>query len=117
MLEIKNEELRLSVTVKGKKKTYVQSKIPMKRVLEYSEGEIDLFAKAIEEGREGATENEVLDFRIGFVAKLFDDDDVTKEMLLEELDANEKEVVFDIINYRVLGNEKNDAVSGTDPKD
>ena len=117
MLEIKNEELRLQVTIKGKKKTFMQSKIPMKRVLEYTEGEIDLFEKAIKEGREGASESELLDYRIGFVAKLFDDDDVTKEMLLDELDANEKETVFDIINCRVLGNEKTDTVSGSDPKD
>lgn len=117
MLEIKNEELRLQVNIKGKKKSFVQSKIPMRRVLEYTEGEIDLFEKAIQEGREGASDAELLDFRIDFVAKLFDDDDVTKEMLLDELDANEKEIVFDIINCRVLGNEKADPVSDSDPKD
>lgn len=117
MLEIRNEELRLEVMKGDKKKTYLQSKIPMKRVLEYTEGEINLFEKAIEQGREGASESELLDYRIGFVAKLFDDDDVTKEMLLDELDANEKETVFDIINCRVLGNEKMDTVSGSDPKD
>lgn len=41
MLEIRNEELRLEVMKGNKKKTYLQSKIPMKRVLEYTEGEID----------------------------------------------------------------------------
>ncbi|MEY8498910.1 phage tail assembly chaperone G [Enterococcus avium] len=117
MLEIKHEELRLTVNNNGKPKTYVQSKIPMKRVLEYTEGEIGLFEKAAEQGREGASELELLDYRIGFVSKLFDDEDVTKEMLLEELDANEKEIIFDIINCRVLGNEKQEMVLSDDPKD
>ena len=75
------------------------------------------FEKAIKEGREGASDAELLDYRVGFVAKLFDDDDVTKEMLLEELDTNERETVFDIINCRVIGNSKTDTVSGSDPKD
>lgn len=117
MLEIKSEELRLTVKKGNKDKTYLQSKIPMKRALEYTEGEIDLFKKAIEDGRNGATEAELLDFRIGFIAKLFDDDDVTKELLLEELDTNEQKVIVDIINCRVLGNEPNGEGISEDPKD
>jgi len=117
MLEIKSEELRLEVRINNKKKTFVQSKIPMKRALEYTEGEIDLFKTAVEEGRPGATEAELLDFRVGFVAKLFDDDDVTKELLLEELDTNEQKAIVAIINGRVLGNEPNDEGINEDPKD
>lgn len=117
MLEIKSDELRLTVKNGKKNKTYLQSKIPMKRALEYTEGEIELFKKAIEEGRTGATEAELLDFRLGFVAKLFDDDDVTKELLLEELDTNEQQTIFEIINYRVLGNDPKDEVSTSDPKE
>lgn len=117
MLEIKSEELRLTVKKGNKNKTYLQSKIPMKRALEYTEGEIDLFKTAVEEGRPGATEAELLDFRVGFVAKLFDDDDVTKELLLEELDTNEQKTIVHIINCRVLGNESTDAGVNEDPKD
>lgn len=105
MLQLKaNGDIKLSVTTGKKEKSYVQDKVPMKKALEYSEGEIELFKKALEEDRQGPTENELLSYRIEFLANLFDAEEVTKSLLLEELDTNEFPVLFRIINQRVLGN-------------
>lgn len=110
-------ELRLEIEkAKGKVKTYVQSKIPLQKAIEYSEGEINLFEKALKANLNGPSENELRKYRIEFVAKLFDDEEVTYDLLLTTLDTLEIETVYDIINYRVMGNKKEDSNEDNDSK-
>lgn len=119
MLELKsNGDIKVTLEIGNKKKTFVQDKVPMKKALAYTDGEANLFEKAIKEGRLGATETELLEYRIEFVANLFEDEKVTKEVLLDELDTNEIPKLFEIINYRVLGNgEKISEGETSDPKE
>ncbi|MGM0240239.1 phage tail assembly chaperone G [Enterococcus sp. AZ103] len=119
MLELKqNGDIKVTVTINNKKKVFLQDKVPIKKALAYTSGEAALFEKAFKEGRTGATESELLDYRLQFLADLFEDDQITKEILLDELDTLEIPKLFEIINYRVLGNEKKEEeISTNDPKE
>lgn len=109
-------EIRLEVVGKnGKPKIYTQPKVPMKKSIEYAEGEMNLFQTAIEKEL-NITEIEIRKFRINFVAGLFNEDEITGDYLMNELDTDEIDVVNDIINFRVMGNPKETKTEETDSK-
>lgn len=117
MLKEENGELRLEVTGKNNKpKVYVQQKVPLKKAIEYTNGAIHLYEEALKKGLAGTNEPDLLDYQVGFVADLFDDDDVTKDMLFDELDTNERKTIEEIIMYRVLGNPREEQESEKVPK-
>lgn len=109
-------EIRLEVTGKnGKPKIYTQPKVPMKKSVEYAEGELHLFQNAIKEDL-NVPEIEIRKFRVEFVAGLFNEDEITGDYLMNELDTDEIDVVNDIINFRVMGNPRETKVEEEDPK-
>ena len=109
-------EIRLDLQVNGKKKTFTQDFIPYRKALEYTEQEAKLWKKD-KEGQEVAPkESELAKFRADFVAGLFDDTDLTGEVILDGLDVENKGVLMDIVLYRLLGYERLDEVT-QDPKE
>ena len=118
MLKEVNGELRLEIEGKNKKpKTYIQQKVPLKKAIEYTDGAVSLYEEAVKRGLSGATERELLDYQVGFIADLFDDEDVTKELLYEKLDTNDRKSIEDIIIYRVLGNSREEKDQSEVPKE
>lgn len=118
MIKDVNGELRLEITGKNNKpKTYIQQKVPLKKAIEYTDGVVFLYEEAVKKGQTGATERDLLDFQVGFIANLFDDDDVTKEFLYEKLDTNDRKEIEDIILYRVLGNSREESSQREAPKE
>lgn len=117
MIKDVNGELRIEITGKNNKpKTYIQQKVPLKKAIEYTDGVVFLYEEAVKKGQTGATERDLLDFQVGFIADLFDDDDVTKDFLYEKLDTNDRKEIEDIILYRVLGNSREESSQREAPK-
>ena len=113
-MENSTNEIRLDLMVKGTEKTFTQSFVPFQKALEYTEQEAKLF-KTDEEGNElKPTEKEMAKFRADFVASLFNDKDLTGDLILNGIDSLDKDKIMDIILFRVLGYEKPNV---TDPKD
>ncbi|MCH4175888.1 MAG: hypothetical protein LKF43_00175 [Streptococcaceae bacterium] len=111
------KEIRLDLLVNGTVKTFTQSHVPYSKSLDYTDGEAELF----KEGKDGKiiqpSERSLAEYRAKFVADLFDDKDLTVEVLLEGMDAIEKDTIMDIILYRVLGYEKPQEEVIVDPKE
>lgn len=83
----------------GKFKDFVQTFVPVSKTLEYFKLESDLYVEY-----KGKIPQGVLDERrIEFVAGLFEDETVTKELILNGLDTTDTHVIMDIINERVMG--------------
>ena len=101
--------------VKGKKKTFTQDFIPLRKALEYTEQEAKLWKKDKEGNDIKPTESDLTRFRAKFVAGLFDDPDLTGDVILDGLDTSQRNMFIDIIMYRVLGYEKPSEVV-VDPK-
>ncbi|WP_321389048.1 phage tail assembly chaperone G [uncultured Enterococcus sp.] len=117
MLKEENGELRLEITGKNNKpKIYIQRKVPLRKAIEYTDGVIALHEDAKKAGLPGTNERDLLDYQVRFIANLFDDDDVTAELLYENLDTNERKFIEDIIIYRVLGNLREESDQSEFPK-
>ncbi|MGM0260414.1 phage tail assembly chaperone G [Enterococcus sp. AZ102] len=99
-------EIRLDLVVKGKKKVFTQDFVPYKKALDYTEQEAEFFQDENGEAKKEVNQIELMQFRADFVASLFNDDELTGEVLLNGLDAKDKDKLMDIIYYRVLGYEK-----------
>ncbi|MGH2161981.1 phage tail assembly chaperone G, partial [Enterococcus faecalis] len=54
------------------------------------------------------TADEYLEMQIQFVADLFDEKELTKEAILNGMDALDIDKIWEIISYRVLGLSKTD---------
>lgn len=104
-------EIRLDLKINGKKKTFTQDFVPYSKALEYTESEAKLLAKEEKLGI-----NELALFRAKFVASLFDDEELTGELIIDGLDTENVKVIMDIIMYRVLGYEKPTTTDVTAPK-
>lgn len=109
-------EIRLDLMVKGKKRTYTQDFVPYRKALDYSEGEAKLWKKQGNKTIEPSA-IDLAKYRADFVAGLFEDQDLTGDMIIDGIDSENKDVIMDIVLYRVLGYEKptEDEVE-TDPK-
>lgn len=99
-------EIRLDLRVDGKKKTFTQDFVPFKKALDYTEQEAKLFKKDKNGKDIQPTALELTQFRADFVAGLFDDADLTGDVILNGLDTENKDIIMDIIFYRVLGYER-----------
>ena len=108
-------EIRLDLMINGTKKTFTQDFIPLRKALEYTEQEAKLWKKDKQGNDIQPSEQELTKFRAEFVAGLFDDNDLTGDVILDGLDASQKDIFVDIIIYRVLGYEKPSEVE-IDPK-
>lgn len=103
-------EARLDLTIKGKKKTFVQDHIPYRKALDYTKGEAALWQKDDKGNELPPKQHELDEYRVRFVANLFDDEDVTEDAVLDGLDAEEaSKVISDLIMYRVLGYKKEES--------
>ncbi|MGM0122739.1 hypothetical protein IGI37_000105 [Enterococcus sp. AZ194] len=97
-------EARLDLMIKGKKKTFVQDHIPYRKALDYTKGESELWGKDKFGTEIQPKQFELDEYRVRFVASIFDDEDVTVDAILDGLDASEApKKISDIIMYRVLG--------------
>lgn len=109
------KEIRLDLMVNGTRKTFTQSHVPYSKALDYTDSEAKLFKKD-KSGKEiEPTLRELTEFRANFVAGLFDDEDLTGAVLLDGLDALEKDLIMEIVMYRVLGYER--PTEEVDPKE
>lgn len=85
----------------GKEKTITQDKVPMYKADEYNESEAKL--QEIAKENNGFVSAAVYDkMRRDFIAGLFDDEIVTGDFLLENLDTLDMKGIEEIIKYRVL---------------
>lgn len=110
-------EIRLDLKVKGTTKTFTQDFVPYRKALEYTEEEAKLW-KEDSEGKDiEPTQAELSIFRADFVAGLFDDEDLTGDVILDGIDAEEHEKIMDIILYRVLGYTRSESESPKEQKD
>lgn len=107
-------EIRLDLRINGKKKTFTQDFVPYKKALEYTEEEAKLFKKDKDGNEIEPSQVRITEFRANFIASLFDDSDLTGDVILNGLDAENKGVLMDIILYRLLGYEKPKVI---DPKE
>lgn len=109
------KEIRLDLMVNGTRKTFTQSHVPYSKALDYTDSEAKLFKKD-KSGKEiEPTLRELTEFRANFIAGLFDDEDLTGTVLLDGLDALEKDLIMEIVMYRVLGYER--PTEELDPKE
>ncbi|MBS7578291.1 MULTISPECIES: hypothetical protein [unclassified Enterococcus] len=109
-------EIRLDLRVNGKKKTYTQDFVPYRKALDYTEGEAKLWTQD-KDGKEVAPKVTVLErYRVDFVAGLFNDTDLTGDVILDGIDTEEYGQIMDIIYYRVLGYERPVEEVEVDPK-
>lgn len=86
----------------NKFKKFTQDFVPFGMRQKYIGIERDL-EKKYEEKNEVVPEEEYMNIQVQFVADLFEDKTVTKELILNGLDALDKNVIYEIIRYRVLG--------------
>lgn len=107
-------EIRLDLKIDGKKRTFTQDFIPYRKALEYTENEAKLWKKQGNKTVEPSAADLAV-FRADFVAKLFEGQDLTGDMILDGIDAENKDQIMDIILYRVLGYEK-ETEEEADPK-
>jgi len=91
------EEIRLDLMVNGKKKTFTQDFVPYRKALEYTEKEATIGMSDFLELKK---------FQIEFVVSLFDDDDLTYDLLIDGLDAGSSNKIMEIIQFRVLNYER-----------
>lgn len=84
----------------NKYKKFTQEFVPFSKRQEYIRMEKELEAKF--KGKE-VPEEEYINLQASFVANLFDNEEVTKESILNGLDSLDRNKIYDIIRYRVLG--------------
>ncbi|API89436.1 hypothetical protein BKP56_09295 [Marinilactibacillus sp. 15R] len=93
----------------GQFKTFTQEFVPFKKRLQYIREEAELVDRVDNNGEpDGATSEELTEYRAGFVASLFEDEKVTKDLILDGLEVENSDVLMDIIKFRVLGMKKED---------
>lgn len=107
-------ETRLDLMVNGNKKTFIQDFIPFRKSLEYTDKEAELFASKADGEEPTITELSV--FRANFIASLFDDPDLTGDVILDGLDVDDRVKILDIIFYRVCGYKRPEKDAVADPK-
>lgn len=114
------KEIRLDLMINGTRKTFTQSHVPYSKALDYTDGEAKLFKKDDDGNEIAPSARELTEFRAEFVAGLFDDKDLTGTVLLDGIDTWDKDLIMEIIMYRVLGYEKDvdepDSTNKKDPK-
>ena len=110
-------EIRLDLKVKGTTKTFTQDFVPYRKALEYTEEEAKLWKEDDEGKAIEPTQAELSIFRANFVAGLFDDKDLTGDVILDGIDAEEHGKIMDIILYRVLGYTRAETESPKEKKD
>ena len=104
-----NVRIKIRFNVNGKKKTFIQDRVPLRKAIEYTEKQAELFEKNSENGE--ITLPLLKRFKVDYVASLFDDEDVTGDLILDGLDTLEDTLIDDILLYRVLGEKKEDVDS------
>lgn len=96
-------KLRLR-NAKGEYEEFFQDFVPFSKRLEYIRLEKELESRKDKDGNPLApAEIDYLELQAEFIASLFPDKKVTKNAILEGLDAQEDDVLYEIVRYRVLG--------------
>ncbi|WP_025728393.1 phage tail assembly chaperone G [Atopobacter phocae] len=88
----------------NKFKTFTQDFVPFGKRQEYIRLEKELEKKY----KENVPEEEYARLQIEFVAGLFENEEVTPEAINNGLEALDRDVIYEIIRYRVLGFNKED---------
>lgn len=92
---------------KGVSKDYYQEFIPFSKRLDYIRLERELESVKDSQGNViQPTADQYDELQTEFVASLFDDKKVTKRAILDGLDSCDREQIYDIVRYRVLGFKK-----------
>lgn len=83
---------------------HTQTFVPLIKTIEYLESETKLY----DDYAGSVPQEEYEKMRVEFVAGLFDDEKVTSEYILHNLDVANRDVIMDIIKTQILGipNEK-----------
>lgn len=87
----------------GKTKKFLCDFVPQSKRLEYIRKEMALQAE-----KEEPSQNDYDEIQAEFVASLFDEEEVTKDAILNGMDAQDFPKIYDIIRYRVLGFKRED---------
>ncbi|MEB8418988.1 hypothetical protein NGG16_16255 [Enterococcus casseliflavus] len=94
---------------KGEYEEFFQDFVPFSKRLEYIRLEKELESRKDDDGNSiTPTEIDYFELQADFIASLFSDKKVTKKAILEGLDAQEDDVIYEIVRYRVLGFSKED---------
>lgn len=92
--------IKLSLRMPNNKfREFTQDFVPFSKRQEYIRLEAELEKKFKNE----VPEEEYIKMQSQFVADLFDDEQVTQELILDGLDTLDRTKIFEIIRYRVLG--------------
>lgn len=92
---------------KGEYEEFFQDFVPFSKRLEYIRLEKELESRKNDSGEViPPGEIEYLELQTEFIAGIFNDKRVTKKAILEGLDAQEDDVIYEIIRYRILGYSK-----------
>ncbi|AQL54515.1 hypothetical protein CEF12_05675 [Enterococcus faecalis] len=100
-------KIELTLRINGEEKTFTQDFVPFSKRTDYIKKENSLREEKTSEGLE-PTADEYLEMQIQFVADLFDEKELTKEAILNGMDALDIDKIWEIISYRVLGLSKKD---------
>lgn len=89
----------------NKFKKFTQDFVPYSKRQEYIRLE-----KELEEKYKGSEvpEEEYINLQANFVANLFENETVTKDLILNGLDSLDRDKIYNIIRYRVLGYSKSE---------
>lgn len=89
----------------NKYKKFTTDFVPLAKKMEYIRAEAELEK---EYAKKDVPEEKYLDLQLEFIAGLFDYEEVTKEAILNGLDTADRDYIYEIIRYRVLGFNKED---------
>lgn len=96
-------KLRLR-NAKGDIEEFFQDFVPFSKRLDYIRLEKELENRKDESGELiKTTGSDYMELQAEFVASLFTDKKVTKKTILEGLDTQDFDIIYEIVRYRVLG--------------
>lgn len=96
-------------------KSYEQKKVPAFKYFDYAKIETELFERSIEKNQP-VSPIDLKSVRLKFLAELFDNEEVTESLLLENLDCADLAITDEIITYRVMLNQKSEENDGESKK-
>lgn len=82
----------------GKYKTFHQDMIPYRKRFEYSKAEVELLKNENQSERT----IQLAEYQVEFVASLFDQEEVTKDSIMDGLDTADSNCIAEIIYYDVM---------------
>lgn len=112
-----SREIRLDLIIEGKKKTFTQDRVPFSKALDYTDQEAKLWTTNEDGISEPPSRRKLEEFRADFFAGLFDDSDLTGEVIIQNIDTLDHHFIFDTIKYRVLNYDRSEEGHVTIPKE